>query len=87
LKPFNALTVILLLPLEPCVIVKLLGEADKEKSGWLGGGALEPGQFFTRLAALTVPMPVAKSQPTFVPKAGLDELFDVESTPSKPEGK
>ena len=87
LKPLEALIVIVLLPLAPCVIVRLLGEADKEKSGWLGGGGAEPGQFFTKLAALTVPIPVAKSQPTFVPKAGWYELFEVERTPSKPEGK
>lgn len=47
---------------------------------------MEPGQFFTRLAALIVPIPVAKSHPTFVPKAGWNELFDVESTPENPEG-
>ena len=33
LKPFAGVMVIVLLPLEPCVNVKLLGEADKEKSG------------------------------------------------------
>lgn len=33
LKPFAGVMVIVLLPLAPCVTVKLLGEADKEKSG------------------------------------------------------
>ena len=33
LNPFAGVMVIVLLPLEPCVTVKLLGEADKEKSG------------------------------------------------------
>ena len=30
-----------------------------------------PGQLFTKLAALTLPIPVAKSQPVVVPYAGL----------------
>jgi hypothetical protein len=85
LKPFVGVIVIVLFPLEPWVIVKLLGDADKEKSGWLGGA--EPGQFFTKFAALMVPIPVAKSQPTVVPKDGRNELFEVESTPSEPDGK
>lgn len=84
LKPFTGVMVIVLLPLEPCGIVRLLGDADKEKSGWLGGA--EPGQFFTKFAALVVPSPVAKSQPTAVPKAGWKELSEVESAPTKPEG-
>lgn len=33
LKPFAGVTVIVLFPLEPCATVRLLGEADKEKSG------------------------------------------------------
>src|ERR1700726_3164354 len=32
------------------------------------------GQLFTKLAALTLPIPVAKSQPVVVPYAGLYEL-------------
>jgi hypothetical protein len=84
LKPFTGVIVIVLLPLEPCVIVRVLGDADREKSGWFG--AAEPGQFFTKFAALMVPSPVAKSQPTAVPKAGWKELSEVESTPTKPEG-
>ena len=84
LKPFSGVMVIVLWPLEPCVIVRLAGDADKEKSGWFGGA--EPGQFFTKFAALMVPSPVAKSQPTAVPKAAWKELSEVESTPTKPEG-
>jgi hypothetical protein len=59
------------------VIVKLLGEAESEKFG------PEAGQLLTRFAALTLPIPVAKSQPVLVPKAGLKELLDVESTPTE----
>jgi hypothetical protein len=33
LKPFAGVMVIVLLPLEPCAIVRLRGEADREKSG------------------------------------------------------
>jgi hypothetical protein len=46
-----------------------------------------PGQLFTKLAALTLPIPVAKSQPVVVPYAGLYELPEVESTPCEPEGR
>jgi hypothetical protein len=38
-------------------------------------------QLFARLYALTVPIPVAKSQPTVAPYAGEYELFEVDSTP------
>jgi len=60
-KPFSGVTVMVVAPLAPCVIVKLLGEADSEKLG------PKTGQLLTRLAALTVPMPVAKSHPVVVP--------------------
>ena len=63
LKPFRGVTVILLVPPVPCVIVKLLGDAERAK---FGTGA-ETGQLFTKLAALTLPIPVAKSQPVVVP--------------------
>jgi hypothetical protein len=62
-KPLDGVTVTALVPLAPGAIVRLLGEADREK---LGAGP-DTGQLFTRLATLTVPMPVAKSQPTVVP--------------------
>jgi hypothetical protein len=80
-KLFSGVTVIVLVPLAPCVIVTLLGEAESEKFG------PEAGQLFTRLAALTLPIPVAKSQPVVVPYAGLNELLDVESTPTEPSAK
>jgi len=46
-----------------------------------------PGQLFAKLVALTLPMPVAKSQPMVALYAGANELFDVERTPALPEGK
>lgn len=60
-KPLIEVMVMVLVPLEPCIIVNLLGEAWREKFG------PKTGQWFTRLAALTVPIPVAKSQPVLVP--------------------
>jgi hypothetical protein len=60
LKPFCGVIEIVLAPLVPCVMVKLLGEAERAKCG------VEAGQLFTRLAALTLPIPVAKSQPVVV---------------------
>ncbi len=51
-------------PLAPCVMVKLVGEAERVK---LGCGEEADDQLLTRLAALTVPIPVAKSQPVVVP--------------------
>ena len=61
LNPPVGVTVIVLVPLLPCVMVKLLGDAESEKLGE------PPGQLFTRLAAFTLPIPVAKSQPVVVP--------------------
>jgi hypothetical protein len=57
LKPFCGVTVMVLVPLAPCVTVTLAGEDESEK--------FDPkdGQLFTRLAALTLPIPEAKSQP------------------------
>jgi hypothetical protein len=45
------------------------------------------GQLFTRLLALIVPIPVAKSHPVLVPKAGWSAELDVESTPNVPDGE
>jgi len=56
-KPFFAVTVIVLVPLVPCVMARLPKEEEREKFGPVAG------QLFTRLAALTLPMPVAKSHP------------------------
>src|SRR5215470_276491 len=61
LNPFCGVTVTMLPLLAPCVTDKLFGEVASVK---LGGGA-DAGQLLTRFAALMVPMPVAKSQPTF----------------------
>src|SRR5467141_793626 len=63
LKPLRGVMVMVLEPLAPCVKVRLLGEVDTRKLGI----DVDPGQLFTKLAALSVPMPVAKSQPTRVP--------------------
>jgi hypothetical protein len=63
-KLFTGLTVIVIEPLAPCVMVKLVGEAERVK---LGCGEEADNQLLTRLAALTVPIPVAKSQPVVVP--------------------
>jgi hypothetical protein len=63
LNPFKALMVMVLEPEAPWTTVKLAGDAERVK---LGVG-VEPGQLFTRLATLTVPIPVAKSQPVVVP--------------------
>jgi hypothetical protein len=61
LKPFEGVIVIVLVPLVPWVMVTLFGEGVSVKFG------APPGQLFTRLAAFTVPIPVAKSQPVVVP--------------------
>ena len=63
LNPFCGVIVIVLVPLAPWVRVMLAGDADREKPG-IGP---PPGQLFTRFAAFTVPMPVAKSQPVVAP--------------------
>ena len=64
LKPFCGFTVMVVVPPgAPWVLVTLAGLGDSVKFG--------VGQLFTKLAALTVPMPVAKSQPGVVVKAGL----------------
>jgi len=59
LKPLCGVTVIVVVPLAPCVIAKLLGDAESTKPG-VGE---DPGQLLTKLAALRVPIPVAKSHP------------------------
>src|SRR5271166_2033920 len=61
LKPFSAVIAIVLCPLPPWVTVKVPGEGESVKFG------VPAGQLFTRLAAFTVPIPVAKSQPVVVP--------------------
>jgi hypothetical protein len=76
-------TVMMLAPFVPCTRVRLLGDAVRLKPAM----GVTPGQLFTRLVALTLPMPVAKSHPEFVPYAGANELLEVDSTPAVPEGK
>src|SRR5579859_984630 len=66
-NPFSSKMFTVVVTLLPCTTVKLPGEADSAK---LGSDDV-PGQLLTRLAALIVPMPVAKSHPVFVPYAGL----------------
>ena len=83
LNPLTGVTLIVLAPLVPCVVVKLLGDAESAKFGVCA----EAGQLFTRFAAFTLPIPVAKSQPVLVPYAGLKALFEVESTPTAPSAK
>jgi hypothetical protein len=83
LNPFAGLIVMVVEPNDPCRIVKVVGAADSVK---LGCGP-DDGQLFTKFAALTVPMPVAKSHPTFVPYAGTNEVLEVESTPIVPSAR
>ncbi len=63
LNPFTGLIVTVVKPDAPWRKFKVPGDVDSVNPGW---GADE-GQLFTKFAALTVPMPVAKSQPTCVP--------------------
>lgn len=60
---FAGVMVIVLVPLAPCAMLRVAGAAERVKLGLL------VGQLFTRLAAFTVPIPVAKSQPVLVPYA------------------
>jgi hypothetical protein len=62
-KPFRGVTVRALKPDVPCTMASVAGEAESVKPGC----GVPEGQLFTRLVALMVPMPVAKSQPMFVP--------------------
>ena len=63
LNPFCGLIVIVVEPAEPWRKAKLAGDAESVKLGC----DEDEGQLFTRLVALTVPMPVAKSHPVVVP--------------------
>lgn len=63
LKPLRGLIEMVAEAEAPCRIVRLDGEAESRKPGCV----VDAGQLLTRLAALTVPMPVAKSQPVVVP--------------------
>jgi hypothetical protein len=63
LNPFKGLMVMVVKAAAPWSIVKLAGDAERVKPGC----GVAATQWLTRLAALTLPMPVAKSQPTLVP--------------------
>ena len=63
LNPFTGVMVIVLVPLLPGATNMVFGEGKTMKFGAL------VGQLSTRLAAFTVPIPVAKSQPVVVPYA------------------
>ena len=80
LKPFRGLIETVVEPEVPCRMVALEGEAERRKPGCVE----DEGQLLTKLAAFTVPMPVAKSQPVVVPKAGANNVSEVESTPTDP---
>jgi hypothetical protein len=80
LNPFRGLMVIVVEPEAPWRMVKLAGDAERRKFGCVE----DAGQLLTKLAALTVPMPVAKSHPVFVLYAGAKDVLDVESTPTEP---
>src|SRR5437867_11346411 len=67
LKPFCGVTVIVLVPLVPCVTLKLPGDAERVKVGF----GPPVGQLITRFVALRVPIPVAKSHPGVVPYSRL----------------
>ena len=62
LNPLRGLTVMVVEAAVPWRMVKLAGAAESRKFGCV----VEAGQLLTKLAALTVPMPVAKSQPVVV---------------------
>ena len=62
-KPFRGDTVIPVEPAVPCTMARPVGEAESVKPGC----GVPEAQLVTKFAALTVPMPVAKSQPMFVP--------------------
>jgi hypothetical protein len=62
-KPFRGFTLMVVEPAALWRKFKLAGEAERVKPGC----GVEASQLLTKLAALTVPMPVAKSQPTVVP--------------------
>ena len=63
LNPFKGWIVIVVEPAAPWRKARLAGDAERVKLGC----DEDVDQLLTKLATLTVPMPVAKSQPTFVP--------------------
>jgi len=79
LKPFCGAMVTAVPPLLPCTTFTVLGDAESEKFC----AVAVTGQLLTRLAALTLPMPVAKSQPCDVAYAGAKVLSEAESSPTE----
>ena len=63
LKPLRGWIVMVVEPAAPWRNARLAGDTESVKPGCVD----EEGQLLTKLAALTVPMPVAKSQPTLAP--------------------
>ena len=63
LNPFKGLIVMVVELAAPWNSVKLVSDAESVKPGC----GEDDGQLLTKLAALTVPIPVAKSQPVVVP--------------------
>lgn len=91
LKPLSGFTVIVLMPLEPCVMVKLLGEAERVK---FGGGftvresVVELDRFpdepvMVTVAAPVVAVPLAVSVRVLAPVvlAGLNDAVTPEGKP------
>ena len=83
LKPFCGVTVMVVELAAPWRKVNVVGDAESVKPGC----EEDDGQLFTKFAALTVPIPVAKSHPIVVPKAGAKEVLEVESTPTLPSAR
>jgi len=63
LNPFRGWIVMVVEPDAPSKKARLAGDAERVKPGC----DEDVGQLLTKLAALMVPIPVAKSQPTVVP--------------------
>ena len=76
LKPFCGVMITIVLLPAPCTTVTPPAESAKFGTG------VETGQLLTRLAAFTLPMPEAKSQPAEAPYAGLNALVEVDSSPT-----
>ena len=58
LNPFTSVTVMVLLPLLPCVIVRLLGESESVKLG-----VADPANRLMRPVVFGLPQPVHRSKP------------------------
>ena len=67
-KPFCGVTVIVLVPLAPCTIFTLLGEAEREKfGGWRAGVLIDTLSKLAVAAAEALPLFTAKPTYTFCP--------------------